>query len=340
MSDPPRPLPPAEEQSREDGLRHRGCRLPRREPRRAARLRRMGGRRLRHCGSGRRADGEARRLAREGRHHRPGLLRARPARRRGRRLPSGRRHQPLEARRPRQTKVNVEGTRNVVAAALRSKARRLVHTSSIAAYGFQPSRITEEMRSTALDSSINYFRSKRLAELEVQRGNRAGPRRGDPEPLQHPRTSRPLRLVALLQADRPGEATGSSTRTSLVLPRAGGGRSPHRRLRTGPLRPSLPAGRRRCDLPRAGAADRQAAGAAHTEPRDTGVPLQAGGTPLALGLLPDAPGAGSHPREGHPPLLRAAVQLGRRPSGSSATGAFPSRRCSRTVTAGCSRRGC
>ena len=69
----------------------------------------------------------------------------------------------------RQTKVNVEGTRNVVAAALRSKARRLVHTSSVAAYGFQPSRITEEMQSTALDSSINYFRSKRLAELEVQR---------------------------------------------------------------------------------------------------------------------------------------------------------------------------
>jgi nucleoside-diphosphate-sugar epimerase len=74
----------------------------------------------------------------------------------------------------RQTKVNVEGTRNVVGAALRSKVRRLVHTSSIAAYGFQPSRITEEMRSTALDSSINYFRSKRLAELEVERGSERG----------------------------------------------------------------------------------------------------------------------------------------------------------------------
>jgi nucleoside-diphosphate-sugar epimerase len=74
----------------------------------------------------------------------------------------------------RQTKVNVEGTRNVVTAALRGKAGRLLHTSSIAAYGFQPSRITEEMRSTALDSSINYFRSKRLAELEVQRGIERG----------------------------------------------------------------------------------------------------------------------------------------------------------------------
>jgi nucleoside-diphosphate-sugar epimerase len=34
--------------------------------------------------------------------------------------------------------------------------------------------ITEEMRSTALESSINYFRSKRLAELEVQRGCERG----------------------------------------------------------------------------------------------------------------------------------------------------------------------
>ena len=74
----------------------------------------------------------------------------------------------------RQTRVNVEGTRNVVAAALHGEARRLLHTSSIAAYGFQPSRITEEMRSTALDSSINYFRTKRLAELEVQRGIERG----------------------------------------------------------------------------------------------------------------------------------------------------------------------
>jgi nucleoside-diphosphate-sugar epimerase len=74
----------------------------------------------------------------------------------------------------RQTKVNVEGTRNVVAAALRSKVRRLVHTSSIAAYGFQPCRINEQTPSSALDSPINYFRTKRLAELEVQRGSELG----------------------------------------------------------------------------------------------------------------------------------------------------------------------
>jgi nucleoside-diphosphate-sugar epimerase len=63
---------------------------------------------------------------------------------------------PADAR---QTRVNVDGTRVVVSTALERGARRLVHTSSIAAYGFQPGRITEETRSTALDSSINYFRT-------------------------------------------------------------------------------------------------------------------------------------------------------------------------------------
>lgn len=66
-----------------------------------------------------------------------------------------------------QTKVNVDGTQALAAAALRRGAGRFVLTSSIAAFGFQPGRVTEETTSTALDSSINYFRTKRLAELEV-----------------------------------------------------------------------------------------------------------------------------------------------------------------------------
>jgi len=69
-----------------------------------------------------------------------------------------------------QTRVNVNGTRNMAAAALKRKARRFIHTSSIAAFGFQPRRITETTESTALRSRINYFRTKRLAELEVHRG--------------------------------------------------------------------------------------------------------------------------------------------------------------------------
>ena len=75
---------------------------------------------------------------------------------------------------PRQTKVNVDGTRNLVRAALKQKARRFIYTSSIAAYGFQRERITEDSESTALNSRINYFRTKRLAELEVHRAIEQG----------------------------------------------------------------------------------------------------------------------------------------------------------------------
>jgi len=74
-----------------------------------------------------------------------------------------------------QTKVNVDGTRAVAAAALRRGAGRFILTSSIAAFGFQPERITEDTTSSALDSSINYFRTKRLAELEVLRAVEQGP---------------------------------------------------------------------------------------------------------------------------------------------------------------------
>ena len=66
-----------------------------------------------------------------------------------------------------QTKVNVDGTRTVAAAAIRRGAGRFILTSSIAAFGFQSERIAEETTSTALESSINYFRTKRLAEIEV-----------------------------------------------------------------------------------------------------------------------------------------------------------------------------
>ncbi len=70
----------------------------------------------------------------------------------------------------RQTRVNVEGTRNMVAAALKQKTGRFIYTSSIAAYGFQPGRITEETVSRAENFWLNYFRTKRLAEIEVHKG--------------------------------------------------------------------------------------------------------------------------------------------------------------------------
>ncbi len=74
----------------------------------------------------------------------------------------------------RQTRINVEGTRNLVDTALKRKAGRFIYTSSIAAYGFQPDRITEESVSNAENFWLNYFRTKRLAELEVHKGIKSG----------------------------------------------------------------------------------------------------------------------------------------------------------------------
>ncbi|KPJ78024.1 MAG: hypothetical protein AMJ54_05505 [Deltaproteobacteria bacterium SG8_13] len=66
-----------------------------------------------------------------------------------------------------QTEVNVDGTRNVVVAALQRQAGRFIHVSSITAFGFHRERITEQTPSNAADSWINYMRTKRLGELEV-----------------------------------------------------------------------------------------------------------------------------------------------------------------------------
>lgn len=68
----------------------------------------------------------------------------------------------------RQTRVNVDGVRNVVDAVLERGVRRLVHTSSISAYGFHEHLITESSPSTALDSGVNYMRTKYLGESIVK----------------------------------------------------------------------------------------------------------------------------------------------------------------------------
>ncbi len=74
----------------------------------------------------------------------------------------------------RQTRINVDGTRNMVDAAIKKKADRFIYTSSIAAYGFQREQVTEESVSTAENFWLNYFRTKRLAELEVRQGIKKG----------------------------------------------------------------------------------------------------------------------------------------------------------------------
>src|SRR2546421_1654950 len=73
-----------------------------------------------------------------------------------------------------QTAENVEGTRNVVETALARGAKKLVLTSSIAAYGEQTGELTEARKSRAKRSWINYQRTKWLAEEEVRKGIRAG----------------------------------------------------------------------------------------------------------------------------------------------------------------------
>jgi nucleoside-diphosphate-sugar epimerase len=69
-----------------------------------------------------------------------------------------------------QDRVNIDGTRNVVGAALEKRARRFVHTSSISAYGRQRGRIDESAAQLGATSSVNYERSKFLGEEAVRAG--------------------------------------------------------------------------------------------------------------------------------------------------------------------------
>jgi nucleoside-diphosphate-sugar epimerase len=69
-----------------------------------------------------------------------------------------------------QDRINIEGTRNVVEAALAANAQRLVHTSSISAWGMCNGRIDEARPQLGGVSPVNYQRSKYAAEGEVLKG--------------------------------------------------------------------------------------------------------------------------------------------------------------------------
>ena len=73
-------------------------------------------------------------------------------------------------------KINVEGTTNVVNAALNAKVEKLVHVSSVAALGRirQGQIITEKMEWTKETSNSIYGHSKYLGEMEVWRGQAEG----------------------------------------------------------------------------------------------------------------------------------------------------------------------
>ncbi len=73
-----------------------------------------------------------------------------------------------------QTRVNVDGTHNLLMAAREAGVARFVHTSTVSVYGF-PEDIIDE--NTPWDSSsnwINYFRSKREAETLVREAGKSG----------------------------------------------------------------------------------------------------------------------------------------------------------------------
>jgi dihydroflavonol-4-reductase len=74
-----------------------------------------------------------------------------------------------------QTKDNVEGTRNVAGAALARKARRFVHTSTVAVWGIQEHLPYDETApKRGGESAVNYQRSKRQGEIEVDRAIERG----------------------------------------------------------------------------------------------------------------------------------------------------------------------
>jgi len=70
----------------------------------------------------------------------------------------------------RQTRINVEGTRNVVDAAISAGAGRLIHTSTWNTYGIWQGEISEERPQRGGESRANYDRTKLLGEEEVRKG--------------------------------------------------------------------------------------------------------------------------------------------------------------------------
>jgi dihydroflavonol-4-reductase len=71
--------------------------------------------------------------------------------------------------------ANVEGTRNVLMAARRSKVRRVIHTSTVGAIGIPHGELGREDSPVSLDDMVGHYkRSKFLAEQEALEAAREG----------------------------------------------------------------------------------------------------------------------------------------------------------------------
>jgi len=69
-----------------------------------------------------------------------------------------------------QTKVNLQGTANMIEVALDKQAKRFIHTSSIAAYGLHHDHvITEETEQLGDQCFANYYQTKLLSERLVKK---------------------------------------------------------------------------------------------------------------------------------------------------------------------------
>ena len=66
-----------------------------------------------------------------------------------------------------QTRINLDGTRNLLDAAATAGARRFIHTSSFAAWGTLDNVFTEDSPRTDATDWINYVRTKHLSEQTV-----------------------------------------------------------------------------------------------------------------------------------------------------------------------------
>lgn len=66
-----------------------------------------------------------------------------------------------------QTKVNVEGTRNMVRTAVKHDVETFIHTSSVSAWGTMDGIVTEESPQRGGESWVNYERTKWLSEREA-----------------------------------------------------------------------------------------------------------------------------------------------------------------------------
>jgi nucleoside-diphosphate-sugar epimerase len=73
-----------------------------------------------------------------------------------------------------QTAINVDGTRNLVEAAVSRGVKTFIHTSSVSAWGRVRGVVTEETPLEGVHSWINYERTKHLGELEALAGVERG----------------------------------------------------------------------------------------------------------------------------------------------------------------------